>query len=239
MTKKPHPLPKPPKASSAPGPETPEDEAEPHAKEPLRQCLVTRERLPKEVMIRFVQGPEGDVVPDLAAKLPGRGAWVVADRSAIETAAKKGLFARAFGGPVRVPDGFAGRIEALLAGRMLDILGQARKAGVIILGSTNVQSAARAADVAVLVDASDGAPDGRRKTASALVSGGRYDRARPMEGALIVACFTCSELSLALGRENVIHAALPEGGFAVRFLADARRLQGFRALGPEPDHPPR
>jgi len=233
LTQKQRPSPKPPKASSAPEPETPDD-AEPSPKEPLRQCLVTRERLPKEVMIRFVQGPEGDVVPDLAAKLPGRGAWVVADRAAIEAAAKKGLFARAFGGPVRVPEGFADRIEALLVRRLLDLLGQARKAGVLVLGSTSVQTAARAGEIAALIEASDGAPDGRRKAESALVCGGRYDRARPMEGALIAACFTCSELSLALGRENVIHAALPEGGFAVRFLADARRLQGFRALSPEP-----
>jgi hypothetical protein len=193
---------------------------------------VTRERLPKEVMIRFVVGPEGDLVPDLAAKLPGRGAWVVADCAAIETAAKKGLFAKSFGAPVQVPQDLGLRVGWLLVRRALDILGQARKAGALIMGGAKVQAAARCGAVGALIEASDGAPDGRRKAQSALRAGGRFDPARPLEGALIVGCFSSQELSLALGRENVIHAALPEGGFADRFLAEARRLMGFRALNP-------
>lgn len=204
------------------------------ATEPLRQCIVTRERLPKEVMIRFVLSPENEVVPDLAARLPGRGAWVVADRSAVETAALKGHFARAFEAPAKASRDLAGRIEAQLARKLLELLGQARGAGRLILGAAQVQAAARAGEVAALVEASDGAPDGRRKNIAALKAGGAYDPARPMEGALVVACFKSEELSLALGRENVVHAALPEGGLAVRFLAEARRLQGFRPLNPEP-----
>jgi len=201
---------------------------------PLRQCIVTRDRLPKEVMIRFALSPEGEVVPDLAAKLPGRGAWVVADRAAIETAAKKGLFARAFEAPAKAPPDLAARIEALLARRLLELLGQARGAGGLILGSAQVQGAARAGEVVALIEAADGAPDGRRKDIGALKAGGAYDPSRPMNGALIVACFKSAELSLALGRENVVHAALPEGGLAVRFLAEARRLHGFRPLNPDP-----
>jgi hypothetical protein len=184
-------------------------------------------------MIRFVLGPDGALVPDLAAKLPGRGAWVIADRAAIETAVKKGLFARALEAPAKAPDGLADLIEGLLARRLLELLGQARKAGTLLLGAANVQAAARGGKVAALIEAQDGAPDGRRKSLSALRAGGRFDPVRPMEGALLVACFSSQELSLALGRENVIHAALPEGGLAVRFLAEARRLHGFRPLSQE------
>lgn len=185
-------------------------------------------------MIRFVLSPEGEVVPDLAAKLPGRGAWVVADRAAIDAAAKKGLFARALEAPAKAPKDLADRIEALLQRRLLELLGQARGAGGLLLGSAQVQAAARAGEILALIEASDGAPDGRRKNIGALKAGGAYDPARPLDGALVVACFTSRELSLALGRENVVHAALPEGGLAVRFLAEARRLQGFRPLNPEP-----
>src|SRR5262249_40150974 len=202
-----------------------------------RQCLVTRDRLPKEVMIRFVLGPAGDVVPDLQAKLPGRGAWVIADREPVETAVRKGLFARAFGEPAKAPEGLADLIGALLSKRLLELLGQARKSGTLILGSAQVQAAARAGEVSALIEAADGAPDGRRKDIGALRAGGRYDPAKPMEGAIIVACFTSAGMSFAFGRGNVINCALPEGGLAVRFLADARRLAGFRALSSEAGDP--
>jgi hypothetical protein len=200
--------------------------------EPLRQCIVTRERYPKEVMIRFVADPAGVIVPDLQARLPGRGAWVIADRMAIETAIKKRLFSRALDTQAMAPEDLCARIEALLAKRCLELLGQALGAGELLLGSGAVQSAARRGEVAAAIEASDGAPDGRRKLFASLKAGGLLGRALNQGKALIVGCFSSAELSLALGRQNVIHAALPEGGFASRFVTEARRLEGFRPLIP-------
>ena len=203
------------------------------AREPLRQCIVTRERYPKEVMIRFVAAPDGALTPDLQAKLPGRGAWVIADAPAIEKALAKNMFARALDQQIRVPDGLNRTIEALLARRCLELMGQALGAGQMLLGSGAVASAARGGEVAVAIEASDGAPDGRRKVIGALKAGGLIPRRLNQGGATLIGCFTSAELSLALGRENVIHAALPEGGFAHRLVAEARRLEGFRPLIPD------
>jgi hypothetical protein len=201
--------------------------------EPLRQCIVTRERYPKEVMIRFVASPDGVLAADLQARLPGRGAWVIADRPAIDTAIKKHLFPRALDCPVKVPEDLTARIEALLVRRCLELMGQALGAGQLLLGSGAIQSAARRGEVAVAVEATDGAPDGRRKLIASLKAGGLLERGINQGKALVIGCFSSSELSLALGRQNVIHAALPEGGFAARLTAEARRLEGFRPLIPD------
>ena len=213
------------KRSSAPSLES--------AHDPLRQCIVTRERYPKEVMIRFVAGPDGVLAADLQARLPGRGAWVIADRPAIETAIKKQLFARALEAPVKVPDDFTQRIEALLTRRCLELLGQSLGAGELLLGSGAIQSAARRGEVAVAIEACDGAPDGRRKMLASLKAGGLLGQKLNQGKAMVIGCFSSMELSLALGRQNVIHAALPAGGFANRLMAEARRLEGFRPLIPD------
>lgn len=204
------------------------------SEEGFRQCIVTRERYPKEVMIRFVLAPDATLTPDLSAKLPGRGAWVVADRAALETGIKKHAFDRALDGKAQVLADLAERIEAQLARRCLDLLGQAQGAGALILGAHAVQQAAREGGVGTLVIAADGAPDSRRKSLAALKAGsfageGRVHHTAP----LVIGCFTSEELSLALGRENVVHAALPEGGLGVRLKTEARRLEGFRALIPD------
>lgn len=199
----------------------------------LRQCIVTRERYPKEVMIRFVVAPDGTLAPDLQAKLPGRGAWVIADGAAIEKAIEKHMFDRALDVPVSVPKELCGRIGALLAKRCLELMGQALGAGQMLLGSGAVGAAARAGEVAVVVEATDGASDGRRKILGALKAGGLLGQELNHGKATVIGCFTSEELSLALGRENVIHAALPDGGFASRLVAEARRLEGFRPLIPD------
>ena len=199
----------------------------------LRQCIVTRERYPKEVMIRFVAAPDGTLTPDLQAKLPGRGAWVIADAPAIEKAIEKHMFSRALDAQISVPAGLTRSIEALLARRCLELMGQALGAGQMLLGSGSVQGAARAGEVAVVIEAFDGAPDGRRKIISALRAGGLLGKGLSHGKVTLIGCFTSEELSLALGRQNVIHAALPEGGFANRLVAEARRLEGFRPLIPD------
>ena len=120
-----------------------------------------------------------------------------------------------------------------MARRCLELMGQALGAGQMLLGSGAVHGAARAGEVAVAIEALDGAPDGRRKIIASLRAGGLIGRAINHGKATLIGCFSGSELSLALGRENVIHAALPAGGFASRLVAEARRLEGFRPLIPD------
>ncbi|MCP5432961.1 MAG: RNA-binding protein [Alphaproteobacteria bacterium] len=190
---------------------------------PLRRCLVTGERLPKERLVRFVLGPDRDLVADLGARLPGRGLWVTARRSDLEEAVRKRLFSRAARAEVRVPDGLADRVEAQLAERLLGALGLARRAGGLICGAEPVLALLDGEAAAALVEASDGGRDGRDKI---LRRAGGHGRP------LVIGCFTGGELGLALGRENMVHAALRRARTAERVLAEAERLAGFRPLCP-------
>lgn len=186
-----------------------------------RRCIVTREVLPESRLVRFVVGPENEIVPDLAAKLPGRGIWVSADRSILERAIGKNLFARAAKANVRVPADLVSRVETLLVKRMLDQLGLARRAGILVSGFDNVVRALTdRRKPFTLLEARDGAEDGRRKILAVA-------RAAGIEPA-VIGLFDSDELSMALGRGNVIHAALFPGPLADRFLLDAERLEGFR-----------
>ncbi|MFN7164111.1 MAG: DUF448 domain-containing protein, partial [Hyphomonas sp.] len=110
---------------------------------PERQCAVTRERFPKEAMVRFVLSPDNVVTPDIAARLPGRGVWVAAERRHVDTAAAKGAFARGFKGAVTVPDALSDFTERLLLKRCVELLGLARKAGLAIQGHDQVRDALR------------------------------------------------------------------------------------------------
>ncbi|HTT83971.1 MAG TPA: RNA-binding protein [Rhizomicrobium sp.] len=191
-----------------------------------RRCIVTREVLPDSRLVRFVTDPEGVLVPDVAARLPGRGMWVTADRAILERAIAKGHFSRAAGMTVVIPDGLPDRVEKLLVARMTGDLGLARRSGQLVLGFDAVARALTVSGPAtVLVEASDGAPDGRRKLL-ALAKG--FQPA-------VIDCLSGTELSLALGRENVVHAALKSGRFSERLLADASRLNGFRPAGGRAD----
>jgi predicted RNA-binding protein YlxR (DUF448 family) len=184
-----------------------------------RRCIVTRAVLPEEALVRFVLDPEGHVVPDVAAKLPGRGMWVSADRETLERAVAKGHFSRAAKAPVAVSSDIINRVEKLLVARMCGDLGLARRSGQLFLGFDNVARAlAGARPPALLVEASDAADDGRRKLL-AIPKG---------ISPVVVECLTRGELSLALGRENVVHAALKSGRLSRRLAADAGRLSGFR-----------
>lgn len=190
-----------------------------------RRDIVSGEVRDEAVLIRFVAGPDGAAVPDLARKLPGRGLWVAADRASIEAAAKKGLFARAAKAKVSAPAGLADQVEALLTRRVLDGLGLARRSGDLISGFDKVAQAATAGQARWLVEAADGAADGRRK----ILAAARRAKAPPE----LFAVFTAEELGLALGLENVIHSALLAGRTADRWTEDVRRLAGFRPLFPE------
>jgi uncharacterized protein len=187
----------------------------------LRRCIVSGDIMPDNRLIRFVAAPDGQVVPDVAAKLPGRGLWVTATRAAIVIAAEKKLFARAAKAQVTAGADLADRAEKALVARMLGDLGIARRSATLVLGFDNVL---RALDgprpPALMIEASDGSRDGKRKLYNAAHARGM----RPK----VVDCLSSAELGLALGRENVIHAAVQPGGLAERLAFDAERLLGLR-----------
>ena len=199
-------------------------EAQAEAKREKRD-IVSGEVMDEARLIRFVPAPDGTVTPDLARKLPGRGLWVAADRASVAAAAKRNLFARAAKAKLSAPADLADQVENLLRTRLLAGLGLARRAGTLTCGYEKVAQAIAAGSVAWLVEAADGAADGRRK----LVSLARR-QSRPPE---LVGVFTCEELGLALGLENVIHTAFLAGRGAGRWTEDVRKLAGFSPLLPE------
>ena len=190
-----------------------------------RRDIVSGEVMAEARLIRFVAGPEGAVTPDLARKLPGRGLWVAADRASVETAARKGLFARAAKARLIADPGLADQVEALLLRRMLSALGLARKAGELTFGFERVLAAVAGGQAAYLIEAIDGAADGRRKVIAAF-----RRSARPPA---LIGLYASAELGLALGGENVIHTAFLAGRSADRWTSDVERLSGFRPLFPE------
>jgi hypothetical protein len=193
-----------------------------------RRCIVSGEIMPDSHLIRFVAAPDGQVVPDVAAKLPGRGLWVTATRKAVTLAVEKKLFARAAKANVTAAADLAERAEKSLVARMLGDLGIARRSGALVLGFDNVLRALDSArPPGVLIEAIDGSGDGKRKLYNAAHARGMKPK--------VLECLTSAELGLALGRENVIHAAVQPGGLAERLTFDAERLQGFRPAGNERD----
>lgn len=211
------------------------------ARDPERRCIATMERRPQSQMIRFVVAPQGEVVADLAARLPGRGAWVVSTREGLETAVKKGAFARAFKSQVKVSADLASEVEALLVKRTLDQLGLAKRAGDLILGFEKVREAIKSARPGCVIEASDGAQDGRGNVLALLLAAHGPDRGsapRPQQDERVenqalppvVSCFSADELGMALGRERVIHACLKQGRFAQSWIGELARLSGFRSV---------
>jgi predicted RNA-binding protein YlxR (DUF448 family) len=189
-----------------------------------RRCVATGERTGESRLVRFALDPQGVVTPDVAAKLPGRGVWVLADRQALEAARLKGGFQRGFKGAAKAPEGLADQVEALLAKRCLDLLGMARKAGDLVLGADAVESGLRQQKPAWLLEAADGAADGREKI---------LGLASAIYGEIpVTGCFTAAELGVALGRDRVVHASLSAGRLAQRWAVEIGRLSGFRAVTP-------
>ena len=191
--------------------------ARPEAEAPERRCVATGEIAERTQLVRCVVGPDGTLVPDIEGKLPGRGLWVGARRDIVELAAKKGAFARAAKQQVKVSPDLADQIERLLVRRCVNLMGLCRRAGLAVAGFVKVEERLTAGRVAALVQASDASADGKAKLARL---------ARSVERVEIL---TSAELGLALGRENVVHAALSPGGLTSSFLAEAQRLAGFRS----------
>jgi predicted RNA-binding protein YlxR (DUF448 family) len=176
-------------------------------------------------LIRFVAGPDGVVIPDLGRKLPGRGLWVAADRDSVATAARKGGFSRSAKAKLSAPPDLADQVEALLRARILSGLGLARRSGELIFGFEGVSASIAAGKAAWLIEASDGAQDGRRKVLQVV--------RRLEQPPRLLGVFDSEELSLALGLGNVIHLVFLAGRGAKSWTIDVERLSGFRPLLPE------
>ena len=179
-------------------------------------------------MIRFVVGPDGAVVPDIRAKLPGRGVWVDAKAESVAMAARKGAFARGFKAKVAVPATLAADVDDLLEHDALQSLAMANKAGAVTTGFAKVEAAVATHAAAALLHSADAAADGMRKLdAARRVAGGRAPVALKL--------FSSQQLDLALGRTNVIHAALGRGSTSTAFLTRCRRLMTYRSAAPDDD----
>lgn len=183
---------------------------------PERRCIATGESQLQGGLIRFVIGPDGTVVPDLAARLPGRGIWVSADRAALDQAVKRKLFARAARQPVQVPEGLVDLVHELQTRRVIELLSLARKSGHAVAGYEKVRDWLAKEDAAILLQAHDGSARGKTKL-------------RPPAGKdSHITCLSAQELGFAFGREHVIHAALAAGGLASRVVEEAAKLARLR-----------
>jgi predicted RNA-binding protein YlxR (DUF448 family) len=197
---------------------------------PLRLCAVSRVRKPPEELIRFAVGPDGAIVPDLARRLPGRGVWVDATREAVAAAVRQKAFARSLKSPVTVPADLPAMVERLMARRLCEALSIANKAGLTVAGFTRVQELIAQQGAVVLIHAADAAQDGVGKLDRQFKGLCRSDG----PPAVIVRELATAEMSLAMGRPTVVHAAAAEGGATRRLIEEARRLGRYR-LGQQPD----
>jgi hypothetical protein len=204
------------------------DEA--HAAEgSLRQCILTREERPVGELIRFVVSPDGWVTPDVARKLPGRGVWVTATEEAVRTAIERKAFQRALKTEVRVDPNLPGMVGDLLLKRVLGLLSMANKAGLVVTGFTKCERALERGEAFALLHALEAGKDGvgklDRRLAILLDADGIKGKALERR---VIRFLTNAELSLAIGRPNVVHAALRAGGAGKALLAEAERLLRYR-----------
>ena len=179
----------------------------------MRMCAVTREVRPIGELIRFVVSPQGEVIPDLKRKLPGRGLWVSASRRTVAEAVRRNQFSKGFKREIRAATTLPADTEALLVRSATEALAMVAKAGQVVSGFSKVEGALRDGQAQALIHASDGAADGIRKL-DAIVRQKHGNSGESQESPTefpIVNVLTSEELDLALGRSNVIHAALLAG----------------------------
>ena len=195
-----------------------------------RMCAVTRQVRPIDELIRFVVAPTGEVIPDLKRKLPGRGLWVSASRQAVAEAVRRNQFSKGFRRDVRAASTLAVDTETLLVRSALDALAMAAKAGQVVSGFSKVEEALRQRQaqnlIKALIHASDGAADGIRKLDAVVRQNAAInDESHPF---LVVTALTSEQLDLALGRSNVVHAALLAGPASKTFLSRSHILVRYR-----------
>jgi predicted RNA-binding protein YlxR (DUF448 family) len=190
-----------------------------------RLCIVSRAVKPVGEMLRFVIGPDGSVVPDVKRRLPGRGVWMTANRQVVAEAIRRQAFRRGFKAEVRVPADLVEMVENLLERAVLDALAIAHKSGQVAIGFSRVEAVLADHPVAALIEARDAAPDGVRKIRSAA----RHRLGERVRDVTLIGAFTSTQLNLALGRPNVVHAALLAGSASESVLGRWRTLERFRA----------
>jgi predicted RNA-binding protein YlxR (DUF448 family) len=183
----------------------------------LKRCIVSNVKMPTDKMVRFVVGPDEEIVADIEARLPGRGFWLSARRDVIHTAYAKRFFAKAARAKVKVPADLAARVERLLVRRCQDLIGLARRAGQAVAGFAKVEAWLKSGKPAgVLLAAVDGAEDGRKKVRAWA------------EGLPVVVALDADELGMAFSRDRAVHVIVAPGRLAKNLLATARRLEGLR-----------
>ncbi|QAY76790.1 DUF448 domain-containing protein [Sphingosinicella sp. BN140058] len=197
-----------------------------------RKCILSGEHDARDALIRLALGPDGQVAPDVRAKAPGRGAWIGVDRAALEKAQAngklRGALARAFKGPVQAPEDLADRIEAALRQTALDRLGLEARAGTLITGSEKIDVALRRGEVHLLLHAADAGEDGTRKLEQAYRVGSMDEDESPIEARQgLVFPAERPILSLALGRQNVVHVAVIDRAAAQRVRHALERWRDF------------
>jgi len=191
-----------------------------------RSCVVTRAERPPEDLIRFVRAPDGAIVPDIARKLPGRGIWVTCDEGTVQKAIRDRAFERAARAKVSIDDDLVERVGDLLRKRACNQLSLANKAGLVLTGAGKVNAWIEAGADGALVQACDASIDGLAKVQR------KYAAVRAARGLTphTASLLTIDELSLAIGRSNVVHAALATGKAATNFLAAVDRVAKYRAV---------
>lgn len=201
------------------------DAGEAERNSPFRQCALTRSELPTRDLIRFVAGPGDTIYPDLARKLPGRGIWITADRASVSAAIKSRAFSRSLKRKIEVPENLAELVESQLVQRTIEALALANKAGRVVCGFEKVSTRLERERVSVLVHGSDAAQDGRDKLDRKFKAIAAEYGIEPV----IIDILTIDEMSLAIGRPNVVHAALIPGGATDKFAGEAEKLARYRA----------
>ena len=191
-----------------------------------RMCAVSREVRPIDELIRFVVAPTGEVIPDLKRKQPGRGLWISASRRSVAEAVRRHQFSKGFKRDVRVAPTLPTDTEALLVRSVTEALAMAAKAGQVVAGFGKVEDALNRNETAALIHASDGAADGIRKLDAIVRQRGEKRGESPVMA--VVNVLTSEELDLALGRSNVIHAALLAGPASKTFLSRCQMLVRYR-----------
>jgi predicted RNA-binding protein YlxR (DUF448 family) len=205
--------------------------------DPERTCILTRRKGPRDALIRLALGPDGEIAPDVRARAPGRGAWISVTRAELDAANAKGKLSSALAHAfktkeLKVPDDLGERTEAALRQGVLDRLGMEARSGNLVTGGERVEAAARSGKVQLLVHAADAGADGRKRMDQAWrVGGGDPQGVIFPEGRTI--------LSMALGRENVVHVALTDAAAASRVRNALARWQSFTGpdCGPEGGEP--
>lgn len=195
-----------------------ESGVEPQSKDmgTVRKCIVTGNVLPIDKLIRFGIAPDGTVCPDLPQKLPGRGIWITADKDAVQAAVTKGLFKKAGRCKVACPDNLVEMIDSLFSKRVQNLLGFARKAGQVVTGFEKVEALLMKQRAAYVLEAADGAADGRGKITRLCVDIPVFD------------LLTSAEMAESLGTGICVHAALITGGASDLLAAEMKRWAAFR-----------